>query len=58
MKIKSKNEQASPETNRAKKPYQQPKLQVYGDLREITQSHMMGMAMDGSMVMGLNRTNP
>jgi hypothetical protein len=29
---------AKPMTESAKKPYQQPQLQVYGDLRQITQN--------------------
>jgi hypothetical protein len=54
--MKNNNEQTPPNKKRSKKPYEQPRLQVYGDLRDITQSHMMGMNMDGSMTMGLNKT--
>lgn len=54
---KNSSEPTPPNSNQTKKPYQQPQLQVYGDLRDITQSHMMGMMMDGSMVMGFNKTN-
>jgi hypothetical protein len=31
------NEKALPGALRSKKPYRQPELQVYGDLRDITQ---------------------
>ena len=55
--MKNNTEQPSPNKKRSKKAYEQPRLQVYGDLRDITQSHMMGMNMDGSMTMGLNKTN-
>ncbi len=55
--MKNKNELAPPDPNRPRKPYQQPKLQVYGDLRDITHSHTMGMNMDGAMIMGLSKTN-
>jgi hypothetical protein len=54
--MKNKNEQVPPDPNRPRKPYQQPKLQVYGDLREITQSHATGMKMDGGMGGGMNKT--
>ena len=36
------NKARSPDTKRSKKPYQQPQLQVYGDLREVTQSTLVG----------------
>lgn len=35
------------DTKRSKKPYQKPQLQVYGDLREITQTFAMNGKMDG-----------
>jgi hypothetical protein len=55
--MKNKNQQLPPATEPARKPYQQPRLQVYGDLREITRSHATGMNMDGAMVVGLSKTN-
>jgi hypothetical protein len=33
-----KNKEQLPNTKRSKKAYRQPQLQVYGDLREITQA--------------------
>lgn len=51
------NQQELPNTNRSKKKYEQPQLQVYGDLRDITQSHMKGMDMDSSGAKGLDKTN-
>jgi hypothetical protein len=54
--MKNNSEQASPDTNRSRKTYQQPQLQVYGDLRDITQSQMMGPKIDGSMSTSYNKT--
>ena len=44
-------------TNHSKKVYQQPELQIYGDLREITQLTGTGLKMDGGGMMGMNKTN-
>jgi hypothetical protein len=54
--MKSNSEQSSRDKNRAKKAYQQPQLQVYGDLRGITQSIMAGKAKDGGMNVGMDMT--
>jgi hypothetical protein len=35
---KDKNKEQLPDAKRSKKAYRQPQLQVYGDLREITQT--------------------
>ncbi len=41
----------------AKKPYQPPKLTVYGDLTEMTKAKEGGMRMaDGGMMVGLRKT--
>ena len=46
--MKNDKEQSLPDANPSKKAYQQPELQVYGDLKEITQSvGNMGTAPDG-----------
>lgn len=38
----------TPHTNRSKKAYREPELQVYGDLREITQANgVISKAKDG-----------
>jgi hypothetical protein len=34
--------------NTQKKPYAEPRLQVYGDIRAITQTSSTGMGMDGA----------
>ena len=47
LKMKSDNDQASPDTSQYKNPYEQPQLQVYGDLRNITQSMGKKGAKDG-----------
>ena len=39
---------------RSKKTYEQPQLQVYGDLRDITQGHATGMRNDNGK--GMNKT--
>ena len=54
--MKTNQEQTPRDAKRSKKPYQQPQLQVYGDLREITQSHMTGPNKDGAKGKGMNRT--
>ncbi len=41
------NEPTLPDKEPLKKPYEQPDLQVYGDLRDITQATGMGMKGDG-----------
>ncbi len=40
-------EQKLAKTKQSKKTYQKPQLQVYGDLREITQTFAMAGKMDG-----------
>jgi hypothetical protein len=40
-------EQEMANAKHAKKTYQKPQLQVYGDLREITQTFAMAGKMDG-----------
>jgi hypothetical protein len=47
------NQQELPDRKRSKKTYQQPHLQVYGDLRDITQGQAAGMRSDGSVVKGM-----
>lgn len=39
----------SQKSEAAKKPYDTPRLLVYGDIREITQSNDMAGAPDGGM---------
>jgi hypothetical protein len=42
------NEQTLSTTNQCKKPYHKPQLQVYGDLKDITQAVFLGSgALDG-----------
>jgi hypothetical protein len=54
MKNKDKeNEETLPNTSRSKKAYQQPQLQVYGDLKAITQ----GVGMTGTMDGGTGQTD-
>jgi hypothetical protein len=38
--MKDTDKEQLPNTKRSKKAYRQPQLQVYGDLREITQANM------------------
>lgn len=40
----------------AKKPYQPPKLVVYGDLTEMTLSKNAMHMLDGGVVIGMRRT--
>jgi hypothetical protein len=40
----------------AKKPYQAPKLFVYGNLTEMTQAKSSMKMLDGGMVIGMRRT--
>ena len=42
-------------TRKSKKTYRQPQLQVYGDLREITQTFSMKGAGDGGK--GMDKTH-
>ena len=42
------DQQELPNRKRSKKTYEQPHLQVYGDLREITQAHASGMRSDNT----------
>lgn len=51
------NKPALPVTKKAKKPYHRPELQVYGDLRDITQSTMLGKTQDSSKGKA-NKTTP
>jgi hypothetical protein len=41
-----------------RKPYMKPQMQIYGDLREITQTVGENMAPDGGMATGMTRTSP
>ncbi len=47
----------SPHKNRSKKLYQQPLLEIYGDLREVTQSTLAGKTADSSKGKA-NKTSP
>jgi hypothetical protein len=49
-------QQELPNRKRSKKTYEQPHLQVYGDLREITQSHVTGMRSDGGKKANFGKT--
>ena len=56
--MKKKNdssEQASPNKNQPKRVYQEPQLQVFGDLRGITQNIGMKGANDGGK--GFSKTH-
>jgi hypothetical protein len=46
----------SPAAVPPKKVYQAPKLQVYGDLTEMTQSKGPRGKLDGGMTLGMRRT--
>lgn len=54
--MESNPKEVLPDKNRPKKPYQEPQLQVYGALSDITKMMGMGMMMDGGMGMGSNKT--
>jgi hypothetical protein len=41
-----------------RKPYMKPQMQIYGDLREITQAVGASMAPDGGAKAGMTRTSP
>jgi hypothetical protein len=45
----------SPDTTR--KPYRKPKLEIYGDLRAITQSNATGAKSDGMTGASMQQTN-
>jgi hypothetical protein len=45
----------SPDT--ARKPYRKPKLEIYGDLRAITQGNAAGAKADGMAGAGMQKTN-
>jgi hypothetical protein len=45
------NQQVSSATNECKKPYHKPQLQVYGDLKDITQAVAVSGALDGVLVL-------
>lgn len=47
----------SPETKSTKKTYQTPRLQVHGDIRQLTQSHSAMAMLDGGTVFGMRRTH-
>ncbi len=55
--MKNRNEQSPPDCNPPRKPYHQPKLEEYGDLRAITHSRTTGTNIDGGMAVGLSKTN-
>ena len=50
------NQRELPGRKRSKKTYQQPQLQVYGDLRDITQAHATGMRSDGGKKANFGKT--
>ena len=56
--MKNDKEQSLPDANPSKKAYQQPQLQVYGDLRDITQSIAAGKSKDGGKGIGTDMTTP
>ena len=47
----------SPAAKSPKKTYQTPRLQVHGDIRQLTQSHSAMGAKDGGTVFGMRRTH-
>ncbi len=47
---------ATPTTTDMKKPYRPPKLTVYGDLTEMTQSKNAMKMLDGGAIAGMMRT--
>jgi hypothetical protein len=47
--MKNNNEQSLPNKKRPKKAYQRPELEVYGDLRNITQALGVKGPKDGGM---------
>jgi hypothetical protein len=49
-------EQSLSDKKQSKKAYRQPQLQVYGDLRNITQTVGMNGAMDTAVKMALDKT--
>jgi hypothetical protein len=55
--MKKNNNQTPPNPKRSKKPYQEPQLQVYGDLREVTQATLTGKTQDSSKGKA-NKTSP
>jgi hypothetical protein len=55
--MKKNNDQTPPNPSRSRKPYRKPQLQVYGDLREVTQSTLLGMTQDSSKGKA-NKTSP
>ena len=57
MKNDNDNEQATPDNNQTKKPYQQPQLQVYGSLKDITESVGATGVSDGGGIPNFNRTS-
>jgi hypothetical protein len=54
--MKNDKEQSLPDATPSKKAYQQPQLQVYGDLKEITQNVSNQGTLDGGSS-GTNRTH-
>jgi hypothetical protein len=56
--MESNPKEVLPDKNRSKKPYQEPQLQVYGDLRDITQNMGPGKTMDGGKGKGNDKTSP
>jgi len=55
--MNSENEKTSPDTNQSKKAYQQPQLQVYGTLKDITESVGATGVSDGGGIPNFNRTS-
>ncbi len=56
--MKNDKEQSLPDANPSKKAYQQPQLQVYGDLKDITQSIVTGKSPDSGKTKGSQMTTP
>ena len=51
------NEKTSPDRKQSKKAYQQPQLQVYGSLKDITESVGATGVSDGGGIPNFNRTS-
>jgi hypothetical protein len=54
---KDKDNEQRPNTKRSRKAYRQPQLQVYGDLRTITQTLGMSGAQDQPTKMKVDKTS-
>ena len=57
MKNDNDNEKAPPDPKQSKKTYQQPQLQVYGSLKDITESVGATGVSDGGGIPNFNRTS-